>query len=172
MRGCLLPLSIVLPLLASCSAAILSIGTAEEEIVDRGTTIADLEVRLGKPISEAEVSPPRSALELKATHPDVVVLAEEDASSPGAGEEETVRARASRTLSYVFEGRLQRRNDAKEAVVMDVLTLGLAEAFYTPWSVSERFNAKRYILAVWANNYGVVIAYRWLLASPQGSMAP
>lgn len=140
-------------LLSGCSALILSTGTHESRIISPASTATLIEEKLNAPLRVVVFDNPVPLELLRRTEKDLVVFA---AATP-----ETPSVSAVRMAEYAFHGRLRRDEDIREAIGMDVVSLGLAEAFYFPWSVAERAWSRDYVLVVWFSGDDRPIAYRW-----------
>ena len=140
--------ALLLPCLGGCAAQIQRSGTDPTELVQTGTTQAQLVQRLGPPIRSGNLVPPRPALALWEGDRQVSLLAQQDTAVS-----ESV---------FGFRGRLgTKASRATQASFDSFMTLGLAEIFLIPKALWEQVSDEDLQLTVWFDSQGRALAYKW-----------
>jgi hypothetical protein len=133
--------------LAGCAAMITKSEPDEPELIQAGTTEAELAQRLGSPIRSAVLSPSRQALSLwQSDHEVSVLLPQETAVSESV---------------FLFKGRLDKKRRVAQAGFDSFMTLGIAELYLIPKALWERATDEELQLTVWFGGEGRALAFKW-----------
>ncbi|MCX7199173.1 MAG: hypothetical protein NTW37_14655 [Proteobacteria bacterium] len=126
---------------------ILKSAPDEPEVIQAGTTEAEITKRLGSPIEATRLESPARALDLREKDRHVSV------STPGG-------VAVSKSV-FAFKGRLESKARAGQAGFDSFMTLGLAEIYLIPKALWERLIDDDLQLTVWFNAVGQAVAYKW-----------
>jgi hypothetical protein len=145
--------AVALPCLVGCAAMITKSGPDEADLIQAGTTEAQLTQRLGLPIRSVSLTPPRQALALwESDHQVSLLLPHEIALSESV---------------FSFKGRLDKKGRVAQAGFDSFMTLGLAEIYLIPKALWERVTDEDLQLTVWFDAEGRALAYKWAALSKQ-----
>ena len=159
-----LSIIVVSYLLASCSAAILSIGEEEYSVIHRGSTKKEIVGFLGEPINTVTLAEPKSIIELRKEYPFLEFLGFPAANNPNQspnGIRPEVPAALREQYSYI--GRIQRKTGVGEAVALAGYTWGLSELIMIPTAIKMQVERSHQIhmVTVWYSETNVALAYLW-----------
>jgi len=151
----------VTSLLASCMAMVASIGTPENEIIDRRSTLTSLTAKLGEPLKSTSIDPPYPIWSTLETSPWPTLLVDSTRIMGVDGTQIVVPPKdlVARQADFVFVGVLKRAHDVGEAASLSIMTLGTAELFTPVYAMTKK--RQRYILTVYFDQTDRVLGYRW-----------
>ena len=150
-------------LLSSCSSMILSVGGEEEQdIINLNTDRDKIIGILGNPISTNRLETPKSVkeidqeiLEKYGGYDHIQIL---DYSNHNYRERLAVLRE-----DYIYEGRVQRKNETGEALGMAGHTLFLSEIFMVPHAIKRQADRSNEVhkITVWYDDSNSVLTYLW-----------
>ncbi len=153
----------ILLLLSSCSSMILSVGGEEEQdIINLNTDRDKIIGVLGNPINTNKLETPRSVMEINQEffeknggYGHLQIL---DYSNHNYRERLAVLREV-----YLYEGRVQRKNETGEALGMAGHTLFLSEIFMVPHAIKRQADRSNEVhkITVWYDDSNNVLTYLW-----------
>jgi len=167
----LLTLVLVTLFLASCSAAILSVGEEEWSIIHSGSTKDQVESYFGQPSEVKKLDPPMS-IDLVRGEFDHIELLDSPAVRKNDGSEPFVtnpQLAATSQVRYSYSDRVQKNNEVGEAVALTGYSWGLSELFMVPLALKMQVDrsSQTHFVTVWYDKSNVALFYQWITIQQQ-----
>jgi hypothetical protein len=157
---------LLLVILPSCSALILSVGDNETEILFQGATMKTISQHFGPPVEKIKLVPPQP-VSIRLVPPENSIGYSSTQTQLLTREISTINALY--FCTYKYKGRIERKYDKGQVFSLAIMTLGINELFAVPYSLKEQTQRpdRTHKISVWYDNDENAVAYRWVEIRPE-----